>query len=114
MAKRKLYVAAALLVGVALLLYLTTPPALVNAWQPCRTCQRTSTLTWRSRNKHRGRWTLRSCLARRNASSGANQVKRTEYAVIYLHGFSATRQETAPLAEQDRCDHWMRTCSRHA
>jgi esterase/lipase len=24
---------------------------------------------------------------------------RTEYAVVYLHGFSATRQETAPLAE---------------
>jgi esterase/lipase len=25
---------------------------------------------------------------------------RTEYAIVYLHGFSATRQETAPLAEQ--------------
>lgn len=25
---------------------------------------------------------------------------RTEFAVVYLHGFSATRQETAPLAEQ--------------
>ena len=31
MMRRKLYVAAALLVGVVLLLYLTTPPALVNA-----------------------------------------------------------------------------------
>lgn len=25
---------------------------------------------------------------------------RTEYALVYLHGFSATRQETAPLAER--------------
>lgn len=25
---------------------------------------------------------------------------RTEFAIVYLHGFSATRQETAPLAEQ--------------
>jgi esterase/lipase len=30
----------------------------------------------------------------------ANAVKeQTEYALVYLHGFSATRQETAPLAE---------------
>lgn len=26
--------------------------------------------------------------------------KRTDYAVVYVHGFSATRQETAPLAER--------------
>jgi esterase/lipase len=29
----------------------------------------------------------------------ADGRQQTEYAVVYLHGFSATRQETAPLAE---------------
>jgi esterase/lipase len=28
-----------------------------------------------------------------------NQRDKSQYAVVYLHGFSATRQETAPLAE---------------
>ncbi|MEM7277180.1 MAG: alpha/beta fold hydrolase [Pseudomonadota bacterium] len=30
----------------------------------------------------------------------ANKPEKTTFAIVYLHGFSATRQETAPLSEQ--------------
>lgn len=36
--------------------------------------------------------------AKRTTWAGAEE--RTEWSVVYLHGFSATRQETAPLAER--------------
>jgi esterase/lipase len=41
-----------------------------------------------------------TAVARRVKFANAAAPSRTTWAVVYLHGFSATRQETAPLAEQ--------------
>jgi esterase/lipase len=98
MAGRKLYVAAALLVSVALLLYLTTPPALVNAAiVPDLPADLESYLAEREQQVHSD-FNLVPGTEKRVVWREPGQ--RTEYAVIYLHGFSATRQETAPLAER--------------
>lgn len=98
MAKRKLYIGAALLVGLALLLYLTTPPALVNAATvPNLPADLESYLAEREKQVDSD-FALVPGTEKRVVWREPGQ--RTEYAVIYLHGFSATRQETAPLAEQ--------------
>jgi esterase/lipase len=97
-AKRKLYIGAALLVGLALLLYLTTPPALVNAATvPNLPADLESYLAEREKQVDSD-FALVPGTEKRVVWREPGQ--RTEYAVIYLHGFSATRQETAPLAEQ--------------
>lgn len=43
---------------------------------------------------------LRPGAERRIVWHTADRESRTPYAVVYLHGFSASRQETAPLAER--------------
>ena len=96
--KRKLYIGAALLVGFALLLYLTTPPALVNAAAvPNLPADLESYLAEREKQVDSD-FALVPGTEKRVVWREPGQ--RTEYAVIYLHGFSATRQETAPLAER--------------
>ena len=99
MARRSLLVAAsaaALLGGAA---WLTTPPALVNAaawpqlpddiaaWLADTEKQVAEQYALIPGTEKRVTW---------HGEAGA----RTRYAVVSLHGFSATRQETAPLAER--------------
>jgi len=86
------------LLGLAAVIYVTTPPALVNA---------ASTLAVP------GDIDAFLATSERSAAEAFPLVPNTEkrivwrkpgvrsrFAVVYLHGFSATRQETAPLAEQ--------------
>ena len=99
MARHKLLLVAlvaALLGGVA---YLTTPPALVNAalapqlpddidaWLADREQQVASQYALIPETEKRVTWF-------------GPPGERTAYVVVNLHGFSATRQETAPLAER--------------
>lgn len=98
MARRKLYVAAALLVGVAVLLYLTTPPALVNAAIVPDLPADLEAYLEEQEERVDSDFALVPGTEKRVVWREPGQ--RTEYAVIYLHGFSATRQETAPLAER--------------
>ena len=98
MANRKVYIAAVLLAALALLLYLTTPPALVNAATvPDLPSDLEGYLAEREELVDSD-FALVPGTEKRVVWREPGQ--RTEYAVIYLHGFSATRQETAPLAEE--------------
>ena len=99
MTRRRLFViaAAAALLGAAI--YLNTPPALVNAalapelpddieaWLADRERQVTSQYALIPDTEKRVTW---------HGEPGV----RTAWVVVNLHGFSATRQETAPLAER--------------
>lgn len=98
MKKPRLIALSGLAAALAVVVYLSTPPALVNAA------------------------TMPDLPADIDAYLAANEKQvgeqfhlipntekrvlwqepgvRTEFAIVYLHGFSATRQETAPLAEQ--------------
>ncbi|HSM31894.1 MAG TPA: alpha/beta fold hydrolase [Woeseiaceae bacterium] len=99
MTRRRLLViaaAAALLGGV---IYLNTPPVLVNAalapelpddiesWLADRERQAATQYALIPETEKRVTWY-------------GEPGERTAYAVVNLHGFSATRQETAPLAER--------------
>ena len=99
MARRRLFViaAAAALLGAAI--YLNTPPALVNAalapelpddieaWLADRERQVASQFALIPETEKRVTWY-------------GEPGERTAWVVVSLHGFSATRQETAPLAER--------------
>ena len=99
MARRRLFViaAAAALLGAAI--YLNTPPALVNAalapelpddieaWLADRERQVASQYALIPDTEKRVTWY-------------GEPGERTAWVVVSLHGFSATRQETAPLAER--------------
>jgi alpha-beta hydrolase superfamily lysophospholipase len=99
MANRKLLLAAVFVALVGGVAYLNTPPALVNAamtpqlpddieaWLAEREQQVASQFALIPETEKRVTW---------HGQAGV----RTPYAVVNLHGFSATRQETAPLAER--------------
>ena len=88
--------AAALLSGMA---WLTTPPALVNAaaWPQLPD----DIEAWLADTERRvaAQYALIPDTEKRVTWHGEPGT-RTPHAVVNLHGFSATRQETAPLAEQ--------------
>ena len=97
MARRRLLLAAAaaaLLGGAA---WLTTPPALVNAaaWPQLPD----DIEAWLAETEEHvaGQYALIPGTEKRVTWHGEAGA-RTTYAVVNLHGFSATRQETAPLA----------------
>jgi alpha-beta hydrolase superfamily lysophospholipase len=99
MASRRLLVAAAAAALLGAAVWLTTPPALVNAaawpqlpddieaWLADTEKQVAEKYALIPDTEKRVTW---------HGEAGA----RTPYAVVTLHGFSATRQETAPLAER--------------
>lgn len=99
MARRKLLVAtaAAALLGAAA--WLTTPPALVNA--ALRPPLPDDIEAWLADTERQvaTRYALIPDTEKRVTWHG-EPGSRTAYAVVNLHGFSATRQETAPLAER--------------
>jgi len=99
MARRRLLViaaAAALLGGAA---WLTTPPALVNAAAGPRLPQDIEAWLADTERQVAAQYALIPDTDKRITWHGEPGA-RTAYAVVNLHGFSATRQETAPLAER--------------
>jgi len=99
MARRKLLAAAAaaaLLGGIA---YLTTPPALVNAAAPPELPENIEAWLADTEQEITAQYALIPETEKRVSWHG-EAGERTPYAVVNLHGFSATRQETAPLAER--------------
>ena len=99
MARRKLLAAAAaaaLLGGIA---YLTTPPALVNAAAPPELPENIEAWLADTEQEIAAQYALIPETEKRVSWHG-EAGERTPYAVVNLHGFSATRQETAPLAER--------------
>ena len=99
MAGRRLFLtaAAAALVGGAF--YLTTPPALVNAALPPALPDDIEGWLAESERQVAAQFPLIPDTEKRVTWYGQPGL-RTPYAVVNLHGFSATRQETAPLAER--------------
>ena len=98
MARRRLLViaaAAALLGGAA---WLTTPPALVNAAAGPQLPQDIEAWLAATERQVAAQYALIPDTEKRVTWHGEPGT-RTRYAVVNLHGFSATRQETAPLAE---------------
>ena len=95
---RKLTIAAVVLALLALLLLLSTPPALVNAATVPDLPADLEAYLAASEDEVDSDFALIPGTEKRVV--WRDERRRTEYAVIYLHGFSATRQETAPLAEQ--------------
>lgn len=99
MARRSLLVAAsaaALLGGAA---WLTTPPALVNAAAWPQLPDDIAAWLADTEKQVAEQYALIPGTEKRVTWHG-EAGSRTPYAVISLHGFSATRQETAPLAER--------------
>jgi esterase/lipase len=99
MARRSLLVAAsaaALLGGAA---WLTTPPALVNAAAWPQLPDDIATWLADTEKQVAEQYALIPGTEKRVTWHG-EAGSRTPYAVVSLHGFSATRQETAPLAER--------------
>ena len=99
MAQRKLLLIAAGAALVGGLVYLTTPPALVNA--AIRPQLPDNIEAWLADSERRvaSQYALIPDTEKRVTWYGEAGA-RTPYAVVNLHGFSATRQETAPLAER--------------
>jgi alpha-beta hydrolase superfamily lysophospholipase len=98
MTRRRIIVAAAaaaLLGGIA---YLTTPPALVNAALPPELPENIEAWLADTEAEIATQYALVPETEKRVTWHGEAGA-RTPYAVVNLHGFSATRQETAPLAE---------------
>ena len=99
MARRPLLVlasATALLGGVA---WLNTPPALVSAAVRPQLPDDIDAWLAESEQQVTALYSLTPGTEKRITWHGEAGV-RTPFAVVNLHGFSATRQETAPLAEQ--------------
>ena len=99
MARRKLLLAAlvaALLGGVA---YLNTPPALVSAATTPELPDDIDSYLADAERLVTAQYELIPDTEKR-VTWYAEPGARTAYAVVNLHGFSATRQETAPLAER--------------
>ena len=99
MARRRLLLAtaAAALLGAAA--WLTTPPALVNAAVRPQLPDDIEAWLAAAERQVAAQYTLIPDTEKRVTWHGEPGT-RTPYAVVNLHGFSATRQETAPLAER--------------
>ena len=99
MARRKLLVAAlagTIIGGVA---YLSTPPALVSAATAPELPDDIDSYLADAERQVTAHYELIPDTEKRVTWYAEPDV-RTAYAVVNLHGFSATRQETAPLAER--------------
>ncbi len=100
MARRRVLAAAAACTAVVgAVVILNTPPALVNAALAPELPENIE--TWLANNERQvtAQFALIPDTAKRVTWHG-DPGARTPYAVVNLHGFSATRQETAPLAER--------------
>jgi len=96
--KPRLIALSGLAAALAVVVYLGTPPALVNATTMPQLPADIDAYLVASEKQVGEQFHLIPNTEKRVLwrESGV----RTEFAVVYLHGFSATRQETAPLAEQ--------------
>lgn len=99
MAQRKLLVIAAAAALVGGLVYLNTPPALVNAAMQPQLPDNIEAWLAAAEQRVATQYPLIPDTGKRVTWQGEAGA-RTPYAVVSLHGFSATRQETAPLAER--------------
>ena len=99
MSHRKLLVIAAATALFLGLVYLNTPPALVNAATSPQLPEDIEAWLADSEQRVAAQYALIPDTEKRVTWYGDSGT-RTPYAVVSLHGFSATRQETAPLAER--------------
>ncbi len=99
MKPRKLVLVALLVAFVAGVAYLNTPPALVNAAIAPQLPDDIETWLADTERQVASQYALIPETEKRVVWHGQPGT-RTNYAVVNLHGFSATRQETAPLAER--------------
>ena len=97
MSHRKLLVIAATTALLFGLVYLNTPPALVNAAMSPQLPEDIEAWLADSEQQVAAQYALIPDTEKRVTWHGDAGV-RTRHAVVNLHGFSATRQETAPLA----------------
>jgi alpha-beta hydrolase superfamily lysophospholipase len=99
MARRKLLLAALVGIIVGGVAYLNTPPALVSAATAPELPDDIDTYLANAERRVAAEYELIPDTEKR-VTWYADPGVRTAYAVVNLHGFSATRQETAPLAER--------------
>lgn len=98
MKQRKLAALVVFLAGLAALIFFTTPPALVNAASTAALPDDIDAFLAASERNAADAFPLVPDTEKRIV--WREPGVRSKFAVVYLHGFSATRQETAPLAEQ--------------
>lgn len=98
MSRRSIVVAATALAVFGGIVYATTPAALVNAAAVPALPDDIDAYLEASERAAGKEFPLIPETGKRIVWQRPGQ--RTEYAVVYLHGFSASRQETAPLAER--------------
>jgi esterase/lipase len=98
MSRKKLLVLAGFAAFLTAVVWLSTPPALVNAAIKPDLPADIDAFLAAGEKRVNEQFSLVPDTEKRVLWLQAGV--RTEYAVVYLHGFSATRQETAPLAEQ--------------
>ena len=98
MARRNVIIASSLLGLLLLAAFVSTPPALVNATSIPELPTDIDAWLETSENEVDAEYSLIPGTEKRVVWREIGV--RTEYAVVSLHGFSATRQETAPLAER--------------
>ena len=97
--QRPLAIAAVVLALVGGAAWLNTPPALVNAATRPQLPENIEAYLADAERRAAEQFALIPETEKRVTWHGAAGT-RTPYAVVSLHGFSATRQETAPLAER--------------
>lgn len=98
MNQRKIFVLSGIAVVLAVIVYLSTPPALVNAAPSAALPDDIDAFLAASERHAAEAFPLVPNTEKRIVWHEPGV--RSKFAVVYLHGFSATRQETAPLAEQ--------------
>jgi esterase/lipase len=99
MVRRRLLLAALITALVGGIAYLNTPPALVRAALAPQLPDDIETYLAEAERQVAAQFELIPDTEKR-VTWYAKPGARTDYAVVNLHGFSATRQETAPLAER--------------
>ena len=98
MTRRNIAALAALVATIGAVVYATTPGALVNAASvPILPDDIDAFLETSEQRAHEA---IPLIPGTRKRIVWRQPGVRTDYAVVYLHGFSATRRETAPLAER--------------
>ena len=97
--RRPLAIAAVVLALIGGAAWLNTPPALVNAATRPQLPENIEAYLADAERRAAEQFALIPETEKRVTWHGAAGT-RTPYAVVSLHGFSATRQETAPLAER--------------
>jgi len=98
MNQRKIFVLSGIAAALAVIVYLSTPPALVNAAPSAALPDDIDAFLAASERHAAAAFPLVPNTEKRIVWQDPGV--RSKFAVVYLHGFSATRQETAPLAGQ--------------